>query len=124
MSMIVDGRLPDEALVVRCGQPPFDPVKVIRDGCREHPDGFYGFSVQCAAGAAIEMLAAWCSNNKIGWATVGAVRAAGYDIVTTSGDGYHATVVVPRDWETDAATLLLALFAELTNPIPKGSRLR
>jgi hypothetical protein len=122
--MIGDGRLPNEALVVRCGQPPFDPIKVIRDGCADHPDGFFGFSVQCAEGATINVLAAWCRNNKIGWTTVGAVRSVGYDVVTTSGYGYHATVVVPRDWEPNAAELLLSLFAELTNPIPKGSRLR
>ncbi len=122
--MIGDGRLPDEALVVRCGQPPFDPIKFIREKCAEHPEGFFGFSVQSADGAIVEALAAWCPNNKIGQTTVGAVRTAGYDVVRTSGYGYHATVVVPRDWEPNAAELLLSLFAELTNPIPKGSRLR
>jgi hypothetical protein len=59
-------RLPDDALVVRCGQPLIDPINFIRDKCAEHPEGFFGFSVQCAAGVTIEELAAWCPNNKIG----------------------------------------------------------
>jgi hypothetical protein len=78
-------RLPDDALVVRCGQPPFDPVKVISEGCREHPSGHFGFSVQSAPGASIEALAAWCRNSKIGWTTVDAIRSAGYEVVMTSG---------------------------------------
>ena len=66
----------------------------------------------------------WCRNNKIGCTTVGAIRAAGYEVVMTSGPNLHATVVVPREWDADAAELLLALFEELANPIPKRSRPR
>ena len=123
--MVRGERLPDDALVVRCGQPPFDLVKLITEGCGQHPDGYFGFSVRNATGAAIETLAAWCRNNKIGCTTVGAIRSAGYEVVITSPvERSHATVVVPKNWGMDDARTLMALFEELTNPVPKEGRPR
>jgi hypothetical protein len=116
-------RLHDDELVIRCGKPPFDLFKLITEGCVDHPDGHFGFSVRCAPGAAIEKLAAWCRNNKIGWTTVGTIRSAGYEVVITSPvERDHATVVVPKDWGMDAARTLMGFFEELTNPVPKERR--
>ena len=117
-------RLHDDELVIRCGKPPYDVAKLIRDGCDEHPEGFFGFSVQYAPGAAVESLAAWCPNNTIGWTTVREVRSAGYEIVMTSGRGHHATVEVPRDWRMDAAQALMAVFEAMKNPVPREGRRR
>jgi hypothetical protein len=38
-------RLHDDELVIRCGKPPFDLFKLITEGCVDHPDGHFGFSV-------------------------------------------------------------------------------
>ena len=58
----------DEALVVRCGLPPFVNNPLDR-GCRRHPDGAFGFSVQSAVGLTVEQLAAVCSNKSVGFST-------------------------------------------------------
>ena len=72
---------------------------------------------------AIEELAAWCRNNKIGVTTVGAIRSAGYDVVVTPGRGRHATLVVPPAWELGEALVLALLFQERANPIPEAEGL-
>lgn len=56
--------------------------------------------------------------------TVGLLRSFGYDVVVTGGEGYHATVVVPRDWSPEAALCLANEFKNCENPVPKGSRRR
>jgi hypothetical protein len=116
-------QLPDNALVVRCGKPPFEGPNSLHGRCLEH-EGYYGFSVQSAAGVNIEVLATWCRNNKIGLTTVGKIRSEGYDVVITRGNGHHATVVVPRTWDIQAALTLGALFEECSNPVPNDERLR
>jgi hypothetical protein len=68
--------------------------------------GVYGFSVQSREGVALEVLAAKCPNNRLGVTTVGTLRASGYDVEITRGYGFHATVVVPRDWSPEAARRL------------------
>ncbi len=115
--------IPDGAWVIRCGRPPFDQPKPLHDRCEDH-DGVYGFSVQSRDDRTIEELAAWCSNNTIGVMTAGEIRRRGYDVVVTSGQGYHATVVVPRDWDPVSAQELAAAFRGRANPIPKAMRLR
>lgn len=112
-----DDPLPDEALVVRCGEPPFAQNPLI-GACTEH-EGVYGFSVQCAALVSFEQLASACRNNSVGRSSVGEIRQIGYDVVVTSGLGHHATVVVPIDWTAKAADGLTNLFQAAKNPAPK-----
>src|ERR1700730_878001 len=84
-------RIPDEALVVRGGRNlPSD----LRRGTTTHPSGVTGASVECAEGMSVEELAAAIPHGQIGVTTVGAIRAAGGDVVRTSGRSpRHATVV-------------------------------
>jgi hypothetical protein len=110
--------LPDEAVVVRCGVPPF--VKSPLDqGCRHHPDGVYGFSVHAAEGLTVEQLATACYNKSVGFTTAAEIRIMGYEVVRTGGEAHHATVVVPEDWSADAAAELARIFRHATNPAPK-----
>src|SRR5947209_3843463 len=107
-------RIPDEALVVRCGVPPFVNSPLIL-GCRRHPDGPYGFSVQAAAGLAVAQLAAVCSNKVVGYMRAGDIRTLGYEILRTGGAGHHATVIVPEDWSPEAAEILARRFQRAEN---------
>src|SRR5438045_2746395 len=102
-------RLPDEAWVVRCGLPPFTNRPLI-EACRRHPQGPYGVSIQAAVGLTMEQLATACQNKWVGYTTVRAIREMGYDVVRTSGEYQHATVVVPEDWEIQAAIELTRQF--------------
>ena len=118
--MMAEGdRLPDDALVVRCGLPPF-LGRPLHTACDEHPSGYYGFSVQSAVGLTVEQLASECRNNVVGYMTVGEIRTMGYEVRETSGEGRHATVVVPRPWEPAIAEKLAMLFRPAKNPSPKG----
>ena len=69
-------RLPDQALVVRCGRPPFEDPIPLCERCVHH-EGVFGFSVQCADEVPLDRLAGWCPNKKVGVATVGEIRAYG-----------------------------------------------
>jgi hypothetical protein len=111
-------RLPDDALVVRCGLPPFVSSPLVR-GCRWHPVGLFGFSVQAAVGLTVQQLASACRNNSVGFTTAGEIRIMRYGVVRTSGEVHHATVVVPVDWSADAAEQLAQIFQHATNPSPK-----
>lgn len=115
--MPASDRLTDESLVVRCGMPPF-AANPLNRACGQH-EGVYGFSVQAKAFVSFEELASWCRNNSVGFTSVGEIRKMGYDVVVTSGAGYHATVVVPIDWTAEAAELLTSLFQHAKNPAPK-----
>ncbi len=119
--MGTEERLRDEALVGRCGQPPFEVPAPLCNRC-DHHEGVYGFSVQSAAQIAFEQLAAWCPNEKVGVTTVGEIRALGCDVMVTTGQGYHATVVVPEDWDHAASHGLIVLFREEINPMPRKPR--
>jgi hypothetical protein len=84
-------RIPDDALVVRGGR---NQPEDLRRGMRTHPSGVTGASVECAEGLSVEELAAGLPHGQIGATTVGAIRAAGGDVVRTSGRSpHHATVV-------------------------------
>jgi hypothetical protein len=108
----------DRALVVRCGLVPFRTSPLDR-GCRHHPDGVYGFSFQAEVDLTVEQLATACSNKCVGFTTAAEIRIMGYEVLRTSGEGYHATVVVPQGWSADAAKALAAIFVHATNPAPK-----
>jgi len=110
--------LPDDALVVRCGLPPF-LGRPLHAACEEHPSGYFGFSVQAAVGSTVEQLASECRNNVVGYLTVGEIRTMGYEVRVTRGEGRHATVVVPRAWEPAVAEKLAMLFRPAKNPSPK-----
>jgi hypothetical protein len=84
-------RIPDEAFMVRGGR---NQPEDLRRGTRTHPSGVTGFSVECAEGLSVEELAAAIPHGQVGVTTVGAIRAAGGEVVRTSGRSpNHATVV-------------------------------
>lgn len=89
--MTVAERIPDEALVVRGGR---NQPEDLRRGIRTHPSGVTGTSVECAEGLSVEELTAAIPHSQVGVTTVGAIRAAGGDVVRTSGRSpHHATLV-------------------------------
>jgi hypothetical protein len=55
----------------------------------------------------------------VGYTTVGTIRGLGYEVISTSGDFHHATVVVPEDWSPVAAEELARLFRPAKNPAPR-----
>jgi hypothetical protein len=82
-------RIPDDALVVRGGR---NRPQDVERGTATHPCGVTGVSVECAA-LPVEDLAAEIPHGQIGVTIVGFVRAAGGDVVRTSGrTPYHATL--------------------------------
>jgi hypothetical protein len=82
--------IPDDALVVRGGK---NRREDIERGTGTHPSGVRGVSVESAAGATVEQLAAAIPHGSIGVTTVGRVRALGGDVVRTSGRSpNHATL--------------------------------
>jgi hypothetical protein len=83
-------RIPDDALVVRGGRNlPAD----IKRGTATHPSGITGASVECAEGVSVVDLATALPHSQVGVTTVGAIRAAGGDVVRTSGRSpHHATL--------------------------------
>ena len=84
------GKIPDEALVIRGGQ---NRPEDIQRGTGTHPSGVTGVSVESAAGATVEQLAAAVPHGQVGMTTVGIIRAAGGDVVRTSGRSpNHATL--------------------------------
>lgn len=105
-------RIQDEAIVVRGGRN--QPADIER-GTRTHPSGVIGFSVECETGLSGAVLAAAIPHRKIGGTTVGAIRAAGGDVVRTSGrTPHHASVVgLSRD---EASRLLTPT---ILNPNPQ-----
>jgi hypothetical protein len=111
-------QIPDEALVVRRGLPPFANSPLDR-GCRQHPDGVYGFCVQDEVGLTVEQLAAECFNKNVGFTTAAEIRIMGYEVLRTNGAGHRATVVVPVDWSAEAAAKLARIFLAAVNPAPK-----
>ena len=90
-------RIPDEALVVRGGRN--QPADLER-GMGRHPSGVTGVSVECAAAVVVDELAANIPHRQIGVTTVGAVRAAGGDVLRTAGRSpHHATLTGLRPAE-------------------------
>jgi hypothetical protein len=89
--MAVADRISDEASVVRGGRnQPAD----LRRGTGVHPSGITGVSVECAEKMSVKDLAASLPHSQIGVTTAGAIRAAGGDVVRTTGRSpHHATLV-------------------------------
>ena len=117
--MMAEGdRLPDDAVVVRCGLPPF-LGRPLHTACDEHPSGYYGFSVQAAAGLTIEQLASECRNSTVGYVTVREIRAIGYEVRETSGAGRARDRRRAEALGAQAAEELARLFRPARNPSPR-----
>src|SRR4051812_13613099 len=84
-------QIPDDALVVRGGRNlPSD----LKRGTNTHPSGVTGVSVECELGMSVAELADSLPHSQVGVTTVGAIRAAGGDVIRTTGRSpHHATVV-------------------------------
>ncbi|PSL45740.1 YD repeat-containing protein [Chitinophaga niastensis] len=81
--------LPDNALVVRGG---VNTPESVAKGIGNHPEGVTGVSVECGT-CSVEKLAENIPHNQVGVTTVGEVRAAGGDVIKTSGKSpNHATL--------------------------------
>lgn len=105
-------RIPDEALVVRGGR---NQPEDLRRGTKTHPSGVTGASVECAEGKSVAELATSLPHGQVGVTTVGAVRAAGGDVVRTLGRSpHHATLI---GLSPDAASRLLT--PTIANPAQK-----
>jgi hypothetical protein len=80
----------NNAVVIRGGlNRPLD----LERGTGIHPSGTTGVSVECASGLTVSELAEQIPHNQIGVTTVAAVRAAGGDVIRTSGRSpNHATL--------------------------------
>lgn len=107
--------LPDSALVARGGAN-ITPQS-IENAISTHPSGVTGFSAQCNGGTCLNELGANIPNGQMGVTTVGDVRAAGGDVVVTSGRGNHVTVT---GLDPNAASQLLS--PSVPNPVPKQDR--
>jgi hypothetical protein len=82
--------IPDGAIVTRGGR---NRPEDIEKGMGTHPSGVNGVSVESRDGKSVEELAANIPHTQIGVTTVGKVRAAGGDVVPTSGRSpNHATL--------------------------------
>lgn len=98
---MADG-IDDDAVVVRGGRN--RPIDLER-GTRTHPGGVTGVSVECGEGITMEELAESIPHGQLGVTTVGDIRAAGGDVVRTSGrTPQHATLI---GLSPEAASLLL-----------------
>src|SRR4051812_13416864 len=90
MSANADQPIPDDALVVRGGR---NTAEHIHNGVATHPSGVTGVSVHSAGGVDLTDLAVGIPHSHVGVATVGEIRAAGGDVVRTSGRSpHHATL--------------------------------
>ncbi|MBI5692759.1 MAG: RHS repeat-associated core domain-containing protein [Verrucomicrobia bacterium] len=110
-------RLPDSAIVVRGG---INSPQSIANGAGVvvGADGrIVGLSVQSAPGESLQVLAnrVHVPHNQIGVTTVGAIRAAGGDVVVTPGRGFHAEV---QGLTPEKMSQLLSI---QPNPNPKSS---
>ncbi|MET3981616.1 RHS repeat-associated protein [Mucilaginibacter sp. UYP25] len=82
--------LPDESFVVRGGMN--TPESLSKISTETHPSGVTGVSVECGT-CSIKELSKNIPHGKIGVTTVGEVRAAGGDVIQTTGASkFHATL--------------------------------
>jgi len=82
-----------EALVVRGGNAANQTAAKIDGAIMEsRTPGVVGFSCQCDGGTNLSVLGSSLRNNQLGVTTVGAIRAAGGDVVSTPGFANHVTV--------------------------------
>jgi hypothetical protein len=101
---VAPNRLPDDANVVRGG---LNTPESIAKGTGTHPSGVTGISVESAPGKTIPELAENLPGNygKIGTTTVREVRAAGGDVIPTSGRSPTHATLTGLDPETTSRLL-------------------
>nr|NYT98718.1 flavoredoxin [Stenotrophomonas sp. SbOxS2] len=116
-----EARLVNNSLVVRGGSGQgANSVAGIAKGTGPHPAGPFGFSAESANGASFCQLCSNITHNQVGVTTVGQVRAAGGDVISTRGvSPTHATVV---GLEPEAASRLFS--PSVSNPVPVVERLQ
>lgn len=116
-----EARLANSALVVRGGSSEgANSVAGLTKGIGNHPAGVIGFSAESANGLSLCQLCSNINHNQVGVTTVGQVRAAGGDVVSTAGvSPTHATVT---GLGPEAANRLFT--PSQRNPIPAGERIR
>src|SRR5207249_3790730 len=82
--------IPNDAFVVRGGR---NRPEDIDSGTGTHQSGVTGVSVESASGLTVAEVAARIPHGQIGVTTVGKVRAAGGDVIRTTGKSpNHATL--------------------------------
>jgi hypothetical protein len=112
-------RLTDETLVVRGGLVTPESVQA---GADEHPEGYWGISVQSSPGLSEADLAraGRIPHGTIRATTVGQIRSlgSGFDVVSTRGFGHHATLVIPSRpvADRDAVAVSQAFGRPVRNP--------
>jgi len=114
-------RLADDALVVRGGASSpggGNSVEGIASATGTHPSGPHGFSAESANGATLCNLCANIPNAQVGVTTVGEIRAAGGNVVPTSGKSPNHATVTGINPET--ANKLLT--PTQPNPVPRDQR--
>lgn len=116
-----EARLANSALVVRGGSAQgANSAAGIGKGAGQHPAGPFGFSAESANGSSFCQLCSNVTHNQVGVSTVGQVRAAGGDVISTGGvSPTHATVV---GLEPEAASRLFS--PAVSNPVPAVERLQ
>jgi hypothetical protein len=113
--------LPDEALVVRGGLNAPEQFTTGSGVTTDNAGRLSGVSVHSAADVGVEELAQYVPNNQIGVSTVGAVRAAGGDVIRepTRNLPYHCEM---RGVTAETASKLFT--PTRRNPTPKEERWR
>lgn len=115
-------RLPDDAVVVRGG---LMTAADLERSVQIHFDseGSYALSVFSVPGARTDAIAVGVPlrHSKIRQSTVGRVRAAGYDVVSSAGPPGHADLVLPNPPTDEDWTALDAAFdPPCPNPATMG----
>jgi hypothetical protein len=112
---VVPDRLPDDAIVVRGG---LNTPESIAKATGTHPSGVTGISVESAPGKSIPELAKNLPGNygRIGTTIVGEVRAAGGDVIPTSGRSPTHATLTGLDPETTSGLL--------NPPIPNPAKIK
>jgi RHS repeat-associated protein len=110
----------DDALVVRGGASQALSPEGLAARIGTHPSGVTGWSAESRSGACLEELCRYIPNNQVGVTTAAEIRAAGGDVVETSGRSpNHVTItgISPGD-------LSNVFGSPVTNPVPLELRIR
>lgn len=126
-------RIPDEAIVLRGGR---NRAEDVRRGTGTHPSGVTGISVECDVGVPLDELGSAIPHGQVGMTTVGAIRAAGGDVVRTEplprdpdrpGRGHDQPAAHADDPEPGAGAaehrryaMTARLYADFQNADPQG----
>jgi RHS repeat-associated protein len=113
-----ESKLSDSTLVARGGSATGANSAVgLAKGIGDHPAGVRGFSAESANGASLCELCINVKHNQVGVTTVGEIRAAGGDVISTRGVSPNHATVTGISGE-DAA----GVFNVQKNPVPPTER--